>query len=221
MKILAINGSPRKKHNTAVLLNHALEGAASAGAQTEIAHLYDFEYKGCISCFACKVKNCKEPGICLYKDALRPLLEKALAADALVLGSPVYFESVTGMMRSFMERLLFPALEYTEGYKSILKRKIPTGFIYTMNVPESYMETSGYRGALAFGEADIARLLGYCEWMAANDTVQFDDYSKYVCTVFDEAHKKQVKSEQFPKDCSKAFAMGEHLVKKAREAVGS
>ena len=57
MNIIAINGSPRKEDNTATLLNKALEGAASNGAETEIIHLYDFTYKGCKSCFACKLIN--------------------------------------------------------------------------------------------------------------------------------------------------------------------
>lgn len=59
MKLIAINGSPRKDKNTAALLNKALEGAASQGAATELIHLYDQDYKGCISCFACKLKNGK------------------------------------------------------------------------------------------------------------------------------------------------------------------
>jgi len=54
MKVIAINGSPRKKWNTATLLEKALAGAASQGAETELMHLYDLNYKGCISCFACK-----------------------------------------------------------------------------------------------------------------------------------------------------------------------
>ncbi len=47
MKVIAINGSPRKKWNTAQLLNKALEGAKSQGAETELVNLYDLEYKGC------------------------------------------------------------------------------------------------------------------------------------------------------------------------------
>lgn len=50
MKLLALNGSPRKTWNTAALLNRALEGAASQGAETELIHLYDLSYKGCVSC---------------------------------------------------------------------------------------------------------------------------------------------------------------------------
>ncbi len=51
MKVIAINGSPRKRWNTATLLEKALEGAASQGAETELIHLYDIDFKGCTSCF--------------------------------------------------------------------------------------------------------------------------------------------------------------------------
>lgn len=57
MKVIAINGSPRKNWNTHKLLNAALEGAKSMGAETEIIHLYDLNYTGCRSCFACKRKG--------------------------------------------------------------------------------------------------------------------------------------------------------------------
>lgn len=59
MKILAVNGSSRKIWNTAILLNKALEGAESQGAETELVHLYDRNFKGCTSCFACKRKDGK------------------------------------------------------------------------------------------------------------------------------------------------------------------
>jgi len=64
MKIIGINGSPRKAWNTAILLNKAMEGAASKGAETELIQLYDLNYKGCTSCFACKIKNGKSYGKC-------------------------------------------------------------------------------------------------------------------------------------------------------------
>jgi len=215
MKILAVNGSPRKAHNTAELLTHALRGAQEQGAQGEMVHLYDLNFKGCTSCFACKIKDGKSYGKCAYSDDLSPVLAKAFEADAIILGSPIYFEAVTGEMRSFMERLMFSVLTYTEGYRSLLPRKIHTGFIYTMNVPESMMHDLRYPQALAFGENDLARLLGSCEALYVNDTLQFDDYSKYVVTVFDEATKKQVRKEQFPKDCESAFQMGARLIQKA------
>jgi multimeric flavodoxin WrbA len=110
MKVLAINGSPRTKCNTATLLNNALEGAASQGAETELVHLYDLDFKGCISCFACKLKNGESYGRCAVEDELTPVLKNAGETDALILGSPIYYGGVTGEMRSFMERLLFPYL---------------------------------------------------------------------------------------------------------------
>ncbi|MCL2853645.1 MAG: flavodoxin family protein [Defluviitaleaceae bacterium] len=216
MKILAINGSPRKTHNTAELLRHALEGAAAQGAhQGETVHLYDLNFKGCVSCFACKLKDGKSYGKCGYRDELSPVLDKAFEADALVLGSPIYFEAVTGEMRSFMERLMFSVLVYNESYGSLLEKKIHTGFIYTMNVPEKLMHELQYPQALKFGENDMARLLGSCESLFVNDTLQFDDYSKYVVTVFDENAKKKVREEQFPRDCESAFQLGARLIQKA------
>ena len=112
MKALFINGSPRKTWTTAQMLEKAMEGAENAGAEVEMIHLYEDEFKGCVSCFACKVKNSKTNGLCAYKDALTPILKKAQAADIIVIGSPIYFSHPTGPVRSFMERLMFPVLTY-------------------------------------------------------------------------------------------------------------
>ena len=108
MKAIGVNGSPRKKWNTATLLERALEGAGSQGAKTELVHLYDLDYKGCISCFACKKKTGRSYGKCAVRDGLTPLLRKVTQADVIILGSPIYFGTVTGEMRSFLERLFFP-----------------------------------------------------------------------------------------------------------------
>ena len=81
--VLAINGSPRRKGNTAELLGHALRGAADAGADTEIVHLYALDFKGCTSCFVCKRKD-REHGICAMKDELSPVLERVKQVDAVL-----------------------------------------------------------------------------------------------------------------------------------------
>lgn len=214
MSIIAINGSPRKNKNTATILNKVLEGAGSKGVKTEIFNLYDLDFKGCISCFACKLKEGKSYGKCVLKDDLTPILEKIQSADALVLGSPIYLASVTGEMRSFMERLMFPFVTYTPGYNSIFGRKINTAFIYTMNVTNSQMQQMGYNQIFDFQEAYMKRIFGYCESLIINDTYQFDDYSKYVVTVFDEKKKAKVRDEEFPKECEKAFNLGVKLSKK-------
>ena len=112
MKALFVNASPRKNWNTHKMLTSAMQGAQDVGAECELVNLYDAPFKGCVSCFVCKLKNAKTHGLCAFKDALTPTLEKALAADVLVAGSPVYFSYPTGMFRSFIERLLFPIMSY-------------------------------------------------------------------------------------------------------------
>src|SRR5690606_17818794 len=101
MKIIGINGSPRKNCNTAALIGKALEGAQSRGVETELIHLYDLDYKGCKSCFACKLKDGKSYGTCAARDDLTPVLKKIEETDAIILGSPIYLGTATGEMRSF------------------------------------------------------------------------------------------------------------------------
>ncbi len=86
MKVIRINGSARKDWNTARLVKKALEGAASAGAETDYVDLYAEPIKGCLECFACKRKGNKTGGVCAIRDNLRPLLEKAREADVIIIG---------------------------------------------------------------------------------------------------------------------------------------
>jgi multimeric flavodoxin WrbA len=142
MKVIAINGSPRKKWNTATLLEKALEGAASEGAETELIHLYDLNYQGCTSCFACKLKDGKSYGKCAMNDELTHVLTKLKDADAVILGSPIYLGNCTGEMRSFLERYIFPYLVYSANSVSLYPKNIPIGYIYTMNIKEEYFVSS-------------------------------------------------------------------------------
>lgn len=96
MKAVFINGSPRKNFNTAKMLKKAIEGAQSVGAECELINLFDYEFTGCRSCFACKIKNSKTNGVCAIRDSIRPVIEKAQEADIIVIGSPVYFGYPTG-----------------------------------------------------------------------------------------------------------------------------
>lgn len=212
MHVIAINGSPRKQGNTATLLQHALRGAESKGAKTKLVHLYDLNFKGCISCFACKRKNGRCGGLCAMQDDLRDVLRDILACNVLLLGSPIYFGNVTGEMRSFLERLIFPNLSYNAGQRSIFSGKIVSGFIYTMNAPAEQAQRIGYE-AIFRQYADLLQILrGTSEFLPSYDTYQFEDYSLYEASRFDAAHKARVRAEQFPVDCQKAFEMGARLV---------
>lgn len=208
MKVLAFNGSPRKNWNTAILLNKALEGAASLGAETELIHLYDLNYKGCISCFACKLKDGKSYGRCAINDDLKPILKKIEEADAIILGSPIYFGVTTGGIRSFLERLMFQYLVYDANYSTLFNKRIPTGFIYTMNLSQDRMKELGYEQNLKGTEMAMKRAFGESESLFVTDTYQFDDYSKYVSTAWDAEKKAKRRNEEFPNDCKHAFEMG-------------
>jgi multimeric flavodoxin WrbA len=208
MKIIAINGSPRKKWNTAMLLEKVLEGAQSQGAQTELIHLYDLNYKGCISCFACKLKGGKSYGKCAVKDDLTAVFKKVEEADALVFGSPIYLGNVTGEMRSLLERLVFQYLTYTDPPGSLFSKQIKTGFIYTMGVPEEIKDQWGYDHCMNLISMFLARTFGHSESLCSFDTLQFEDYSRYVASRFDPEKKAKRRKEVFPVDCQKAFEMG-------------
>lgn len=216
MNIMAINGSPRKQWNTAMLLEHALEGAAARGAKTELVHLYDLEFKGCTSCFACKLKGGRSYGKCAMKDGLSPVLDKLAHADAIVLGSPIYFGTVTGEMRSFMERLLFPYLTYTRPPGSLFGRNIPTAFIYTMNVPEAQMKEYAYQVHIGLNENFLSQTFGQSESLCAFETLQFADYDKVVFSYFDPEERRERRKTVFPEDCKKALALGTRLVQQPK-----
>lgn len=212
MKVTAFNGSPRKKWNTAVLLGKALEGAASCGADTELIHLYDTNYKGCTSCFSCKVKGGMSYGRCGFRDDLTPVLEKARESDVLIFGSPVYFRSVSGEMRSFLERLIFQYYAYSNPPSSLFHRKISIGFIYTMNNSKTQMLENGIQANMETHEKILKLIFGAFESLYCCDTYQFNDYSRFVSDYFDPLEKKKKRETQFPKDCEDAFKFGIALV---------
>ena len=208
MKVIAINGSPRKNWNTATLIKNALEGAESEGAVTELIHLYDLNYKGCKSCFSCKIRGGKSYGSCAVNDDLTSIFMKVEESDALILGSPIYLGTVTGEMRSFMERLIYPYLTYNNPPKSLFPKKINTGFIYTMNAKEEQVKESGYNLIFATNEYYFKLIFGDSESLLSFDTCQFKDYSKVVSDRFDAEEKAKTHREVFPEDCKRAFEMG-------------
>ncbi|ACL16711.1 flavodoxin family protein [Methanosphaerula palustris] len=215
MKLIAFNGSPRKKWNTATLLEHALKGAQSEGAKTELIHLYDLDYKGCTSCLACKRIGGKNYGHCAIKDDLKPVFKKIEGADAILVGSPIYYAITTGETRCFLERLMFQYSPHDKERSTLFGKKIRTGFIYTAGAQEEMVKERGFDRNAELTEMEMDRIFGSCESMFVTDTSLYDDYSKYVSTLFDPEEKKKHRNEQFPLDCKKAYEFGARLVRKA------
>ena len=101
MKILAIHGSPRTiRSTTRRLAALVLEGAAGAGADSEMIDLADYRITPCTACDACSLN-----GICVYDDDMPALVARMREADAIVFGSPVYIDNVSGQMKVFFDRL--------------------------------------------------------------------------------------------------------------------
>ncbi len=220
LKAVFVNGSPRKKWNTAQMLESAMKGAQEAGAEVELINLYDIDFKGCKSCFACKIKNSKTNGVCALKDDLRPVLERCRQADVVVLGSPVYYSYPTGEIRSFMERLLFPigTYLYENGKHITLRDKvIPSAMIYTMNCPKDYMKEIGYPPILEENTKILADIYGYAETLYACNTYQFNDYSRYDFNLFSEEEKRQYRDAHWQTDLQNAYELGNRLVGMAKE----
>lgn len=215
MEVIAFNGSPRKTWNTATLLQKALEGAASRGATTKLVHLYDLDFKGCRSCFGCKTKGGTSYGRCAAKDDLTPILEDIKTVDAIILGTPIYFWGVSGEMKSFMERLLFPFYRYTDDHdpaRTLFPKTIHTGLIYTMNSVEERFKQVGYEKQISITEWFLKRVFGRSESLICLDTYQFEDYARIDQERFDPEKKARKRQEQFPRDCQRAFDMGAKFV---------
>ena len=210
MKLIGINGSPRKNWNTHILLEKCLEGAKETGAATELINLYDISFKGCTSCFTCKRKGIIVTQ-CAMNDELSQVLQKICECDAFVIGSPIYFSSVTGEVKSFLERLLFPYISY-EGKPSSFGKKINTAFIYTMNAPAFALPFIGYSHYIRQNQKLLKRVFGNSKSQIITSTYQFDDYSKYAMTLFSGEKRLKRHETVFVEDCKKASLLGKNLV---------
>lgn len=216
IKALFINGSPRKNGNTAKLLQQAMEGAREAGAEVELVNLYDrnLNIKGCMSCFACKIKGGKK-GVCSFKDDLQPILQKAVEADVLVCGSPNYCGYPTAGLRAFMERMEFPTVNYSDYSKPTVLKKIHSATIYTMNCPnEEVYRMMNYQHLMDNSAMQLG-VFGPTEILRSYDTYQFNNYDRYDADSFDPVHKAEVRDNQFPKDLEQAYELGKKLVNEA------
>lgn len=213
MKVYAINGSPRTNWNTADLCKAFLEGVTSVSEdiEVELIHLSRYDFKGCISCYACKLDNPKTYGFCNYKDGIYELLKDIAKSDGILFASPIYFGEVTSLMRAFMERLLFPFNSYEEGWKCIAPKRLKTAVIYNMTVKEKGMIKSGYPAILNYFEQCIKKIFKEPEHLYVFDTYQFKDYSKYRAGVYDVEAKKERYKTVFPEDCRKAYEMGARM----------
>ena len=102
MKVLIINGSPRREGNTSIALDEVRRTLEAEGIETEIVHVGHKDIHGCVAC-----GKCKEAGKCVFDDVVNEVAGKFAEADGLIIGSPVYYASPAGSVLSFLDRLFY------------------------------------------------------------------------------------------------------------------
>jgi len=159
MKVVAINGSPKKEGNTFHLIQVVAEQLEKEGIEVEIIHIGNKVIRGCMGCGQCaKQKNER----CIYdNDEVNECIQKLKNADGMILGSPVFFSGITGTMKSFLDRVFYVAgangnlFRYKVGVSVIADRR--AGAVVALaqlnnyiNYAEMFMPSSNYWN-VAFG----------------------------------------------------------------------
>ena len=159
-KIIGLSGSPRNGGNTEVLIKEALKAAKQKGAETEFVTLAGKNIQPCRACYACRLP--KSGGICAIKDDLPTIFEKLKQADGIIIGSPVYFLSVTAQLKALFDRSL--VLRY--GKRKIQRKP------GLKNGPE-FLLTNKVGGAISVGGSNGQQLtvLEILKWMIFQNMV--------------------------------------------------
>lgn len=140
MNVLGIVCSPRKGGNTEILVQEALAGARDSGAKTELLTVRDKDIKPCDGCL-----SCKKTGECHIKDDMQLVYEKMLNADGIVIGTPVYFWSISGQAKVLLDRthaLRFPHLKLANKVAGAIAVAARDGVISALNTLQRYFASN-------------------------------------------------------------------------------
>lgn len=137
MKVLLINGSPRKQGNTFIALSEIAKTLEREGIESEIVQMGTKPVRSCIACGQCKVKGNNK---CVFDDDVcNRISEKMASADALVVGSPVYYGQPNGAVLSLVQRMFFSAGAYfvqkPAAAVAVCRRGGASAAFQTLNMP--------------------------------------------------------------------------------------
>ncbi len=160
MKVVAICGSPRKG-NTEWMLDTLLEQLKSRGVETELLLLRKANVKRCLGCLTCEAGGSERKGICAVSDDMQAVYPKLLAADVIILGTPVYFYMLSGLLKNFLDRTC-PIWTKLEGKGMAGVAVAEEGLGQTISNLKNYadccgMEWAGSVTALAKNPGETAR----------------------------------------------------------------
>lgn len=141
MKVLLINGSPRKKGNTFLALSEVAKTLEAQGIESEIVQIGNKAVRGCIACGQCQMKQLNR---CVFDDDIcNRISEKLDTADALVVGSPVYYGQPNGTVLSLIQRMFFSSGAKVQNKPAaavcVCRRGGATAAFETMNLPFQMM----------------------------------------------------------------------------------
>jgi NAD(P)H-dependent FMN reductase len=151
--VVGLNGSPHHQGNTVTLMGWVLEGCLEAGAKTEWIHVVDYDIRYCRGCF-----TCLRTGECPIRDDFLALRSRLLAADGVVVGSPVYADAPPAVFKTFLDRLTLLNL-YTNSFERQFSVGVATsGIAPTMGVANSLASMFGRSsGAIGAKTSSVAR----------------------------------------------------------------
>ena len=153
-KILVLQGSPRKKGNSIALAEQIIKGAESAGAEVEKIFLHDRDISPCQACYACQKKDSQG---CAIDDDMQPIYQKLIDADCWVIASPVYWFTMSGQTKLFMDRC-FALPAYKKN--AFARKRIAIAMSYgdvdpfksgCVNALRTFQDAFGYVGAKIVG----------------------------------------------------------------------
>jgi multimeric flavodoxin WrbA len=132
MRVLGISGSPRRGGNTDILIQTALDALTAEGIETEFLSLADRPIKPCIACYGCATGE----GLrCVQEDpAFEGMIERFLAADGILIGSPVYFGSATPQTMALLDRVGYVARHR----QSFLRRKVGAAIVVARRAGQNF-----------------------------------------------------------------------------------
>jgi multimeric flavodoxin WrbA len=194
MKVFGIVGSPKKNGNVDVLVSQVLEGAGSQGAETYKLYLNDMQIRPCQSCGIDP-----SPEYCLFNDDMNRVYTHLQSCDAVVLGSPVYFDSVSAQTKLMIDRCncLMPYVKRLNGTSSFVRRleKRKTGVLVAVAGPDQEFNTI------------LITVKGFFNWVNI----------ELVDTIFHSHEDDNVGSvKENKRVMDRAFEAGVSLVKQAR-----
>ena len=160
MKVLLINGSPRRQGNTNVALEEVAKQLAHQGIESELLWLNNKPVRGCCACNQCKANGNNR---CVFgdQDIVNEVIAKMETSDAIVLGSPVYYGQPAAQLLALQQRMLYAAGSYfvdkPAAVVCICRRGGATAAFQTLNMPFQMMNmpivTSQYWN-IAYGSSE-------------------------------------------------------------------